>query len=111
MSSNSSRGTIKCRKPFLRQIEQLHSVTRARSAVTRKRTRPQWHPPAMVLGFASLPSLCPAAASVIAFLSEQPELGGIACRLGEAEMTKRMRGEQPAARGALDEAFLDQERL
>ena len=31
--------------PFFAQTEQLHSVTRARSAVTRNRTRPQWHPP------------------------------------------------------------------
>jgi hypothetical protein len=30
-------------------IEQLQSLTEARSAVTRKRTRPQWQPPSMVL--------------------------------------------------------------
>src|SRR5262245_66297451 len=49
MSSNCSGGTIRCRNPFLVHIEQLQSVTRARSAVTRNRTRPQWHPPSMVL--------------------------------------------------------------
>jgi hypothetical protein len=32
------------------QIEQLHSVMRERSAVTRKRTRPQWQPPDIVFG-------------------------------------------------------------
>src|SRR5262249_36819032 len=41
---------MRCRKPFLVQIEQLHAVTRERSAVTRKRTRPQWQPPVIVLG-------------------------------------------------------------
>jgi hypothetical protein len=38
-----------CRKPFLVQIEQLHSAMRARSAVMRNRTRPQWQPPSNVL--------------------------------------------------------------
>jgi hypothetical protein len=32
---------MRWRKPFFPQIEQLHSVTRDKSAVTRKRTRPQ----------------------------------------------------------------------
>src|SRR5215510_1269209 len=49
MSSNCSGDTIRCRIPFLVQIEQLQSLTRARSAVTRNLTRPQWHPPSMVL--------------------------------------------------------------
>jgi hypothetical protein len=31
--------------PFFAQIEQLHSLTPSRVAVTRKRTRPQWQPP------------------------------------------------------------------
>src|SRR5262252_722096 len=48
-SSNCSGGTIRCRKPFLVHIEQLQSVTRVSSAVTRNRTRPQWHPPSIVL--------------------------------------------------------------
>jgi hypothetical protein len=30
-------------------MEQLQSLTDARSAVTRNRTRPQWQPPSMVL--------------------------------------------------------------
>jgi NADH dehydrogenase FAD-containing subunit len=45
LSVHASRATIRCKKPFLLQIEQLHSVTRARSPVTRNRTRPQWQPP------------------------------------------------------------------
>src|SRR5258708_4482809 len=49
-SSNCSGATIKCKKPFLLQIEQLHSVTRDKSAVTRNRTRPQWQPPDIVSG-------------------------------------------------------------
>src|SRR5258708_39035409 len=48
-SSNRSGGTIRCRNPFFVQIEQLQSVTRVRSAVTRNRTRRQWHPPSIVL--------------------------------------------------------------
>src|SRR5215475_13929702 len=50
--SNSKRsgGTIRCKNPFLLQIEQLHSVTCDRSAVTRKRTRPQWQLPNIVSG-------------------------------------------------------------
>src|SRR6476619_3716798 len=35
--------------PFLVHIEQLQIVTPSRSAVTRKRTRPQWHPPSKVV--------------------------------------------------------------
>src|SRR5271169_6622303 len=50
-------------------------------------------------------------ASVILALAEQAELRGIAPRLGETEMAERMAGQEPAARGALDEALLDQERL
>src|SRR6202041_941682 len=49
-SSNCSGATIRCKKPFLVQTEQLHSVTRSRSALTRKRTRPQWQPPDIVSG-------------------------------------------------------------
>ena len=37
--------------------------------------------------------------------------GRIARRLREAEMPERCAGEQPPARGALDEALLDQKRL
>jgi hypothetical protein len=50
--SNSKRsgGTIRCKNPFLLQIEQLHSVTCDRSAVTRKHTRPQWQLPDIVSG-------------------------------------------------------------
>src|SRR5215510_15659651 len=48
-SSKHSGGTIRCRIPFLVHIEQLQSLTRVRSAVTRNRTRPQWHPPSIVL--------------------------------------------------------------
>ena len=44
-SSNRSGGTIRCRKPFFRQIEQLQRTIGASAAVTRKRTRPQWQPP------------------------------------------------------------------
>src|SRR5262245_48778087 len=55
MSSKRSGGTIKCRIPFLVQIEQLQSTTDARSAVTRKLTRTQWHPPSMVVSIAHSP--------------------------------------------------------
>src|SRR5262245_19366831 len=103
MSSNCSGGTIRCRIPFLVHIEQLHSLTRARSAVTRKRIRPQWHPPSMVVSIVD--------PLVLVSLPEQPELRGIARGLRQAEMPERMRGEQPPARRALDEALLDQERL
>jgi hypothetical protein len=34
--------------PFFVHMEQLHSLTRSSSAVTRKRTLPQWHPPVNV---------------------------------------------------------------
>src|SRR2546423_1787800 len=49
--------------------------------------------------------------SVPLFAAEQPELRRIARRLGEAEVAEGMGSEQAPARGALDEAFLDQERL
>src|SRR5262249_32533486 len=48
-SSKHSGGTIRWRIPFLVHIEQLQSLTRVRSAVTRNRTRPQWQPPSIVL--------------------------------------------------------------
>src|SRR5262245_34921176 len=54
-SSKRSGATIKCRIPFLVQIEQLQSITDARSAVTRQRTRPQWHPPSIVVSIAPSP--------------------------------------------------------
>src|SRR6266446_9418952 len=44
-------------------------------------------------------------------VTEQSELCRIARGLGEAEMAERMRGQQPAARGALQITTLDQERL
>src|SRR5436190_6849517 len=47
-SSNCAGATIRCRNPFFAHIEQLHSVTRSRSAVTRNRTRPQWQPPCIL---------------------------------------------------------------
>src|SRR5215469_2833705 len=56
-SSNASGGTMRCKNPFLLQIEQLHCVTRDRSAVTRKRTRPQWQPPWYVCNAKSPASL------------------------------------------------------
>src|ERR1700761_6422833 len=88
-SSNCSGATIRCKKPFLVQTEQLHSVTRSRSAVTRKRTRPQWQPPDIVVCIAlgivsgivasdmSAPAKTP---PVPLFLvrAKQPELRGIA---------------------------------
>src|SRR5882757_3256539 len=45
------------------------------------------------------------------FTAEQSELRRIARGLGEAEMPEGMRGQQPSARGALQIAALDQERL
>src|SRR5712675_2341329 len=45
------------------------------------------------------------------FTAEQSELRRIARGLGEAEMAERMRGQQPPARGALQTAALNQERL
>src|SRR5258706_3980668 len=44
-------------------------------------------------------------------VAKQPELRRIARGLGEAEMAKRMRGQQPPARRALEITALDQERL
>src|SRR6266852_3992102 len=44
-------------------------------------------------------------------VAEQSELCRIARGLGEPEMAERVRGQQPAARGALQVAALDQERL
>src|SRR5262249_58592681 len=49
--------------------------------------------------------------SLILLLAEQPELSRIARGLGEAEMAERMPGEQAAARRALDEPLLNEERL
>src|SRR6202040_2021879 len=49
--------------------------------------------------------------SPVLVLSEQSKLRRIARGLGEAEMTERMRGQQPPARGALQIAALDQKRL
>src|SRR6266567_3190331 len=47
--------------------------------------------------------------SILAILAaEQPELRRVARRFGEAEMAKGMRGQEPAARGALQMAALDQ---
>src|SRR3979409_3827 len=43
--------------------------------------------------------------------TEQSELRRIARGLGEAEMAERMRGQQPAARGTLQIAALNQKRL
>src|SRR5437868_285723 len=49
--------------------------------------------------------------SLLLSLPEQLELRRIARRLGEAEVAEGVAGEQAPARGALNEAFLDQERL
>src|SRR5665213_555661 len=89
--------------PFLVQIEQLQMVTPSTSAVTRKRTRPQWHPPSMV-------RIGPFSLGVVA-IREQSELRRIARRLGQAEMLEGVAGDQPPARRALQKALLDQERL
>src|SRR4029078_497666 len=89
--------------PFLLQIEQLQIVTPSRSAVTRKRTRPQWHPPSNIC--IGRPSL------VVVAVRKQSELRRVARGLGQTEMLERVRGDQPAARGALQESLLDQERL
>src|SRR6516162_9728564 len=102
-SSNRSGGTIRCRNPFLAQIEQLQSVTRVRSAVTRNRTRPQWHPPSMVLSMV--------VPSILRSLAKQPELRWIARGLCQPEMTEGVRGQEPTARRALEKTFLDQKRL
>src|SRR3981081_4285395 len=45
------------------------------------------------------------------FTAEQSELRQIARGLGEAEMAERMRGQQPPARGPLQLAALNQNRL
>jgi hypothetical protein len=45
----ASFGTMTCKKPFFAHIEQLHWIVREVSAVTRKRTRPQWQPPVWVV--------------------------------------------------------------
>ena len=50
-------------------------------------------------------------ALVLIVPAEQPELARVARGLGEAEMLEGVRGQQPSARGALDEALLDQKRL
>jgi hypothetical protein len=52
ISRNRDAGTIRCRKPVIVQIEQLHSSTSgAAGASTSKRTRRQWQPPRwMMLG-------------------------------------------------------------
>src|SRR5262245_37127802 len=50
-------------------------------------------------------------ALILLLLPEQPELRRIARGLGEAEVAEGVRGQQPAARRALDEALLDHERL
>src|SRR5690349_6008342 len=49
--------------------------------------------------------------SVFVVLREQPELRRIAGRLGEAEMLKGVRGDQPAARRPLQKTLLDQKWL
>src|SRR5256712_14169476 len=48
---------------------------------------------------------------ILRSLLEQLELSGIARGLGKAEMPERVRGQQPAARRALQKPALDQERL
>src|SRR5262249_16316231 len=100
---------MRCRNPFLVQTEQLQSVTRSRSAVTRNRTQPQWQPPSMLLSPVLATALIlPALPHA---LPEQAELRRIACGLCEPEMTERVRRQQPAARGALQETALNEERL
>src|SRR5260370_37730740 len=59
----------------------------------------------------SATSVFAGATSVVALAAEQSELRRIAGGLGEAEMAEGMRGQKPAARGALQIAALDQERL
>src|SRR5215469_5800527 len=51
------------------------------------------------------------AKSLVLALPEQTELRRIARGLGEAEVAEGVRGQQPPARRALDEAALDQEWL
>src|SRR6267154_2506784 len=48
---------------------------------------------------------------IVVRAAEQAELRGVARGLGEAEMAESIRGQEPPARRALDEAFLDQERF
>src|SRR5260370_7197530 len=48
---------------------------------------------------------------ILRSLLEQLELSGIARGLGKAEMPERVRGQQPAARRALQKPALDQERF
>src|SRR6516162_2435588 len=49
MSLKRSAGTIKCRYPYMLQMEQLQSPTSIfAGATTSKRTRPQWQPPKCV---------------------------------------------------------------
>src|SRR5262249_60625098 len=108
---------MRCRKPFLAQIEQLHSVTSERSAVTRTRTRPQWQPPNIVCGIYRSSAVRRSYRENIAekillvVLHEHLELRGVARGLGNTEMAECVRGEQAAARRALEKAALDQERL
>src|SRR6266481_9392780 len=83
ISSNCSGGTIRCRIPFLVQIEQLQSVTEARSAVTRKRTRPQWQPPCIVFCIKRDP-LSAGVLLVAAAVAEQMELRRISASGGFA---------------------------
>jgi hypothetical protein len=48
-SRKREAGTIRCRKPVMRQIEQLQSsASMAAGASTSKRTRRQWQPPRCV---------------------------------------------------------------
>src|SRR5262245_51523868 len=103
MSSTRSGGTSRCRNPFSVHIEQLQSVTRVRSAATRNRTRPQWHPPSIVLSMV--------VRSVLRSLSKQPELRRIAHRLCQPKMTEGVRGQEPPARGAPEKTCQDQKRL
>jgi hypothetical protein len=49
--------------------------------------------------------------SILATATEQSELRRIARGFGETEMAEGMRGQEPAARGALQIAALDQKRL
>src|SRR5665213_1156113 len=58
------------------------------------------------------PGIAPLPTSTVVFLAaEQPELRRIARGLSEAEMAEGVRRQQPAARGALQIAALDQIRL
>src|SRR5882672_10138767 len=57
------------------------------------------------------PSRPDAATGAFLRIGEQAELRRVAARLGEPEMPERLAGEQAAARRALDEAALNEERL